>query len=173
MLTIFKIYFKIGIVSCILKSHPTFLNYDYFSDQGITKFLGSIFETQTFNNWSFVSGRKVHVKEFDPLHPVEFHRRRQNESSRRDERFHSFCNNNPVAAKSKRLHSRLWGTIRDRFHQHFTSSYYAKILKAQKDSDDLTVFFRFWDLRSYKMHVSMFVKMTPGSRFTTLLNANS
>jgi len=38
-----------------------------------------------------------------------------------------------------------------------------QIPKAQKDTDDLTVFLRFWDL-----HVNMLVKLTPALFVTTV-----
>ena len=36
----------------------------------------------------------------------------------------------------------------------------SKIPKAHKDTDDLTVFLHFWDLRAQKLHVNMLVKST-------------
>ncbi len=38
-----------------------------------------------------------------------------------------------------------------------------QIQKAQKDTDDLTVFLRFWDLRMLKLQVNMLVKFTPAN----------
>jgi hypothetical protein len=60
-------------------------------------------------------------------------------------------------------------SIRWRFRQHFTSSFYAsQISKVQKDTDDLTVFLCYWDLCTYKLHVNMFVKLTPVVNFTNI-----
>jgi len=39
-----------------------------------------------------------------------------------------------------------------------------QIPKAQKDTDDLTVFLRFWDLGVQKAAHKMFVKLTPDLR---------
>jgi len=38
----------------------------------------------------------------------------------------------------------------------------SKILKLQKDSDDLIVFSRFWDLHTKKLRENMLVKSTQG-----------
>jgi len=38
----------------------------------------------------------------------------------------------------------------------------AQIPKAQKDTDDLTVFLRFWDLHTLKLCVKMLVKSATG-----------
>jgi len=45
----------------------------------------------------------------------------------------------------------------------------AQISKAQKDTVDLTVFLRFWDLRTQKLCVNMLVKFTPGLNFMNIL----
>ncbi len=37
---------------------------------------------------------------------------------------------------------------KSQFHQHFTSSFYADHKSAKKETVDLTVFLRFWDLRA-------------------------
>jgi len=49
---------------------------------------------------------------------------------------------------------------RCQFHQHFYEQFLLKqIPKAQKDTDDLTVFLRFWDLCVAKLLINMLIKL--------------
>jgi len=44
----------------------------------------------------------------------------------------------------------------------FDELFHSKIPKAQKDTDDLTLFLCFWDLYEYKLQVNMLRKFTQG-----------
>ena len=59
---------------------------------------------------------------------------------------------------------------RGQFHQHFTSSFYeCRSTKAQKDTDNLTVFFALLGSWRIKAAHNWFVKLTPGLCFQFFL----
>jgi len=47
------------------------------------------------------------------------------------------------------------------FYQRFTSSFFAQIPKAQKDTDDLAVILCFWDLWAEKLCINLLLKLNP------------
>jgi len=60
----------------------------------------------------------------------------------------------------------LFATEGLQFFQYFTHSFLqAQLPKVQKDTDDLTVFLRLWDLCELKLLANMLVKSTQGLQF--------
>jgi len=52
------------------------------------------------------------------------------------------------------------------FHQHFTCSFCERGAQKHKKTVKSSIFLRFQDLRSQKLHVNMLVKSNPGAAVT-------
>jgi len=76
---------------------------------------------------------------------------------------------------SKLKRKLIWVTrvkIRGQFHQHFTSSFIAhRSQKCKKDSHDIRIFWRFWDLSVLRLLFNMLVKLSLGVNFTNILSS--